>query len=405
MAYPSPTFANATINGLLNGRPVGISEITPADAIGFVGDGTTANDAAWNAWVASRVPGSGLQFGAGTYVFTSTAPATIALGSGKDSVSIFGLGSNNTTLKYTNAAISTGIKITFGSASQNNYHLRDFTMVTTHVNVGIGIDIVGVGQGFNPPMSDIQNVNVQGADLLTPTPGAGTEYWATAVYIHETQQTLINNLNTFGLWGTPGNAGGGIGLRFEGATSNYATILNSTNSSFNGHAQGVFLGDWWQGVTFSLCNWNLEAGTAGIFVAPGAAGELDLLNINQCQFNVAGTQISLNSLVTDLLINNNVISVYGTNGSGIDAGAGASQATIIGNVINWTGTGTSTTGIFINGGGTGIILGNPITNLTTGIDLSATTSGYTVLCNSYPGCTNTVINSGGGANHVGVATQ
>ena len=65
-----------------------------------------------------------------------------------------------------------------------------------------------------------------------------------------------------------------------------------------------------------MCNFNLEAGTAGILVVSGAAGVLALLNVNQSQFNVAGSQILIDSPIADLIVNNNVISVYGQQWSG-----------------------------------------------------------------------------------------
>lgn len=373
---------------------------TLADTIGFVGNGSTANDTAWTNWV-SGLPSNGgcIQFGIGTYVFTRTSQTVINLPAGA-SVSILGAGSNLTLLKFTNTFIVQGVVITYVNPIRSSFHLRDMTILTTAENAGVGFgasNLTGVEDNY-APTSDIEDVNFRGGDLDT-SPGTSNECWTTAIQIFAVSYVYMYNVNTFGTWGVPGGAGGGgcgTGLLVEGDTSHaiYATNINIVNSSFNLHANGWLLESYWQGVSCSLCNWNGEEGTTCVDIPSSMSGVLVLLNINNSQLNCNGPQILVGTITFNVMINNNVISPFGNNSVGIDGAM--YQSSITGNQINNTSSATGTFGIAVTSGSTaGMIAGNTFTGLSVGIDYSSGASNWNNQSNTYSGVTTPVINNCG----------
>lgn len=375
------------------------SRCTDAGLVGFVGNGSTANDAAWTAWVAS-IPSAGacLQFGAGIYVFTGTSQTFITLGGGNTaSVSILGLGSNLTFLKFTNTFVVEGIVIEYTDVIRSNFHLRDMTIETTAEGAGVGFGVTnatGVEDNF-APSSDIMNVDFKGGDLDT-SPGTSNECWITAIQIFAVSSVYMYNVNTYGTWGAPGSAGCGTGLLVEGDSTNhiYATTINIVNSTFNLHANGWLLEGYWQGITCTLCDWNGEEGTTCVDVPSGEPGVLVLLNINNSQLNCKGPQIFVQTNIFNLLLNNNVISPFGTNSVGIQANS--SQSTINGNVINNTGAATGVNGIAVTGiSNGGMITGNTFVGLSGGIIYNSGIANWNNQSNTFSSVTAPVTNNCG----------
>lgn len=368
-----------------------------ADAIGFNGNGSAVNDSVYATWATGvATTGGCLQFGSGTYVFTGTAQTIINLAAGV-SVSIFGVGSNNTILKFTNVSIVQGIVFTFVNPIRSSFHLRDMTILTTALNSGVGFgasNVSGIEDNY-APTSDIENVNFKGQDLDT-NPGTSNECWATAIQLFAVSYVYMYNVNTFGSWGAPGSAGCGTGLLVEGDATHaiYATNINIVNSSFNLHTNGWLLESYWQGVSCSLCNWNGEEGTTCVDIPSSQAGVLVLLNVNNSQLNCNGPQILVGTITFNVMVNNNVISPFGNNSVGVDGAM--YQSTIGGNQINNTGGATGTVGIAVTSGSTaGMITGNTFTGLALAIDYSSGASNWNNQSNTYNSVGTPVVNNCG----------
>jgi hypothetical protein len=276
------------------------------------------------------------------------------------------------------------------------------TLSTSQVNSGIAINLNGVGSNNGQFFqSDIQNVNICGDDI---GPSASTEYWFIGILIVNWGAIDVSNVNTYGPHESPGAAGGGVGLYYEGnlALTSYATILNISRSSFNYHVYGLAFGDYWQGVTVDQCNFNGETGTAAINIV-GTGGTLVLLTITNSQFNYGGTyQISVSVPFENLTLIGNTISIYNNGSVGVLLGVNVLNSIIIGNEFNVAGGATGTFGIACNGTN-GVIQGNVFQDCTTPVDLQGSSSNIGVNLNRYFS-TGANINSGAG-NQLGVISQ
>lgn len=372
---------------------------TLADTIGFVGNSSTANDTAWTNWVNSLPSNGGcIQFGAGTYVFTGATQTAITMGSGAAaSVSIFGLGSNLTFLKYTNASIADAILFEYGIVIRSSFHIRDLSVQTTHVGLGNAIEADNTtgNEDDNAPPSDITNVIIEGSDFHS-NPGTSTQCWNSAITTLAVSNIAVINTTTNGSWGAPGSAGCGIGLYVDGdhTHATYSTLINVVSSSFNYHANAWQLNGYWQGVSCTLCNFNGEEGTTCINIPPSQPGVLVLLNINNSQLNCKGAQILVGTITFNVMVNNSVLSPYGNNGVGIDGAL--YQSSISGNQINNTQGFTGQNGVAITSGSTaGMITGNTFVGLSGGIIYNSGASNWNNQSNTYSGVTVPVVNNCG----------
>lgn len=370
---------------------------TSAAWLGFVGDGVALNDALLAGWFKSLPTAGGcLEFPAGVFVFSGNVAFTMP--NARSSITIRGVGRNLTRLHWPNSG--GGLTITAGNL-QNNVSVRDMTMTTAAANSGTALHFVGVGSG-SAPTSDITNVDIEGDDLALGQ-GAGAHYWATGVLAHNWGNFALYGVNTFGLWGAPGAAGGGVGLTWEGdvGTTSYATILNVVSSSFNFHVYGAELNSYWQGVTFDQCNFNGEVGSGGIIVPGSLSGTLALLSIFNSQFNTGGPQVDLETAVDDFFAVGNVISVYTASATALLLNK-VFEFAVTGNVFNSAG-GSSQFAAAVGATGVGSIIGNSVTNINAGINLQSGSTLVTVGLNAYSGVSTKVINNGTN-NSVGTAT-
>lgn len=333
-------------------------------AFGGVGDGVTNNDSAWTATVAALGSAGGcISFPSGKYRFNSRATKTFP--NSLYSISILGAGVDQTTLTWPNA--TGGLQFT-QSSLENSIHIRDLTLTTSQVGSGTAIELDGVGTGTTAGYwaSDITNVNITGADI---SPTSSSDYWSIGVLISSWSVINITNLNTVGPVGSGGSAGGGVGLEIGGTgTTAYATVINVTQSSFDFHSIGVLLGNYWQGLFFSNCEFNGESGTVAFSQASGAAGILSLLSITNSQFNYAGNQIDIESSIDNVTITGSTITVFSNNGIGAKIATGL-FTTIIGNLFNTAGSPTGTIGALINSSTNNVIQGNTFYLLTAGLEL------------------------------------
>jgi hypothetical protein len=336
--------------------------------------GSADSASAFNSAIATDLP---IQWPKGKFKINSAI--TVTLANGADCFCMSGAGSNITTLFWPNA--SGGIQVTAGNL-RNTFHLRDLTLTTSQVSSGNAIKAIGPGCNNGCEwQSDISNVTIQGDDFSA----SSSQYWGTAVWLHNWGGITVSNLTTNGPHGAPGSAGGGIGLIFEGdsGTTSYATVLNVTASNFNFHGIGLQLGSYWQGVTINQSNFNGEEGTACIYEPGSQTGTLVLVTITYSQFNCAGSQILLSTAVLSPTVIGNTITVYGNNNLGFSCQlSGCGGLIFIGNIINNAGAFTGNFGVAWNGTG-GIVEGNYFTNIANGVNLQASANNTTVIGNAW----------------------
>jgi len=370
-------------------------QVTLANSAGFVGDGVTNNDAAFTAWWSGLSSAGGcLEFGKGTYVFSSAINKTMA--SSRQTVTIRGLGSDLSILHWPSGG---GMKIVQGS-SLNSVHIRDLTFTTGAANTGsaIVLDSNGIALG-SAQLSNVTNVAIRGNDF--DDINSNVHYWAVGLQIRGWSNINVEGLTTYGLIGAPGTAGGGIGMNVNGYSTGQSIVINTSNSTFSWHNVGVELDSYWEGLTFNQCNFQGEVGSVGLYCPTGQTNSGPLLNVSGCQFNSGGQQIDMVSAVPEMIVRGCTITVIGNNNFGILHGAGSSPI-IVGNLFN-VASGTGTTGVSLNCTN-GVVGSNIFVGLATGVTLNASATAVNVSQNLYPGVTTQVNNLGTG-NSVGVATK
>jgi hypothetical protein len=368
-------------------------QCTLANSAGFVGDGTTANDTAFNTWWSGLSSTGGcLEFGVGKYAFSAAISKSMA--NGRQSIQIRGL--NDASILFWPAG--GGLEITAAN-TLNSVHIHDLTITTGAVNTGSGLFLnsPGLTGGFTGAQSEIYNVQIRGDDYTDQT--GNTDYWAVSLNIGGWSNLYVNNVNTYGLIGAPGAAGGGIGILYGGVgtfISGVATF-NACNMYF--HSVAFELGDFWEGVTISNSNAQGETGSVGLFAPSGTHNGPFLTLINN-QFNTAGTQIDILTSLSQLIMMGNTVTAFGAN-TGAALGTGP-NVTVVGNTFNCV-TCAGTTGVQLDGQN-GIAEGNTFVSVATGVFLASASTNVNVSQNTYQGVTTQVTNSGTG-NSVGVATK
>lgn len=378
---------------------VGLATLNIID-FGGVGDGVTDNLAAFNsAYAALPARGGAIYFPAAASTYNFSAGVAKTLPNAQFDIAIVGDGQGSTALSWPNA--NGGIQLT-ASSLRNSFHIRDLSIVTSQVGGGNGLKFMGVGGG-NAAQSDITNVTVSGDDLNGIA--ASSKYWSVAIWIHNWGVISGFNTNTYGPFNpAPGGLSAGTGVLIEGdaATTSYATIITFTACSFNAHNLGWQLGGWWQGVICNACNFNGALGAAAIQQNGGTnMGTLALLSIGAgCQFNYAGSQITIGTPIASLFVQNNTITNYTANSIGINAG-GSTGVLITNNFFNTMGAAAGSYAAALNGA-TGVIVGNVVAGVPNGFNLQASSSNVTVGLNAYSGVTTKILNSGTG-NSVGTA--
>jgi hypothetical protein len=370
---------------------------TNATSIGFVGNGSTANDTAFaNWWASLPTTGGCIQFSPGIYVFSSQVANTYS--GTKESISIIGAGSGATIFRWPN----TNGGFQFTSNNKNNViHLSGFSVQTTQVNSGTGIYLIGAGASVPVPSSTLTDIVVTGTDLDVQA-FTGSDYWNVGIRITTWANFTISAVNTSGPY-TYSGSGGGTGILIEGnsTSTTYTTIVNIVNSSFNFHTYGAYLGSCWQGVYFNQVQFNGQTGSDAIY-APTPAGSCvnALLSIVASQLNYAGTQINVSNVNT-LLVLGDSIYCYSNGCSGIlSSGGSALQATNnLFSTINGSPTGTY--GIATSGSW-GNVGNNIFTGLVVGVNLLSGSNNYVVSQDVYISVGTHFVNSGT-TNNVGGA--
>jgi hypothetical protein len=362
--------------------------VVAANSVGFVGDGVTPNDAAFDAWWAGHPPPGGhIQFGAGKYVFAHAIDKTMA--AALQSVTICGLGSDLTILYFPNAG---GIKITQGS-SRNSIHIRDLTITTGQTGFSKGLWLnssVALGSGTQ---SDVTNVQIRGDDYDGINGNAF--YWDVGFKNSGWSFVAADNLNTYGQIPGPG---AGTGVDNGGSGTVPVIVLSFNKSSFYSHAIGAQLNSYWEGITFDNCNWQGQPDGVGLYVPAAQTHAGPLLTVVNCQFDAGNQQINFNTSVSQFRLIGSTLAIRGNGGFGLFMLAG-SNAIITGNEFDVTaGDWTNTTAIGY-AGVNGAIADNIFIGQTIAIDITGATN-VTVGPNTFQLIGTKVVNPGGAANTV-----
>ncbi|WP_155640647.1 beta strand repeat-containing protein [Burkholderia pseudomultivorans] len=361
------------------------------------GDNTGTNDNSTAFATTAALGPSGqacVYFPPGTYAFSSQL--SYSLPTSTASITIIGAGADVSILKW---AAGGGLKVNYLGAS-NSAHLRDFSVVTGTTATGNGIwlnqQATTISNPANSAISDITGVSIRGSDGY-----AQTNYWDTGLNI-----SGVSNVNI-------------LGSSITGQGAGYTTVGTGVNIIGTANAQGVqyqFVGNiiqyvgtglvysnYVQGVTIAQTNFTGD--NFGVFVNTPAQGQ-DQLTITGSQFNCANIGIYDKVGIAGLSIYGNYIIVPYTTGStatGIQL-ASVFGAAITSNVIQRIGSSnTNTNGIIVQGAGSisGVITGNVLANLFTGIWLTSASSNINVQSNAYTGNTNSNVLNQGTGNTVG----
>ncbi|MGY8705123.1 hypothetical protein RAD16_05190 [Bradyrhizobium sp. 18BD] len=372
-----------------------IAQCTMAKTVGFVGDSVTDNTTAFNNWFTSLAGGRGcLEFGAGVFRFNS--PISYTMANARQSIQIRGLGIDVSVLYW---PAGNGLIIT-NSHNNNTVAIHDLSFATGAAGTSTGLNLTSTGNALAFGQANfLYNLQFRGDDYTGNS--ANTHYWLVNLSIFNWNNVNIDSIVTLGVFTlVGGGAGAGTGLVYGCPSGIICAVLNVSRSMFFYHNVYVQLGDWWEGVTFTLNQFNGQVGGVGLYVPTGSHTG-PLLNIFQNQFNVGGQQIDILTSINQLVIQGNTITTYGNGNFGAILGT-SSNAIVTGNMWNVS-TGTSTTALSMNGAN-GTVQGNIFLGHSLGVTLGASSSATNVSQNTYTGVTTKVSNSGTG-NSVGVATQ
>jgi hypothetical protein len=376
------------------------SQCTSANGAGFIGNGVTPNDAAFNAWF-SALPSAGgcIEFGAGKFAFSSQIAKTLF--AGQSTITIKGLGSHLTTLYWPNAA--GGIVFTWADP-RNGVHFSGLSITTGVANGGTAVTLTntaGIAYTISMSNNNFYDVIFQGDDFAL---GVGSAFWNFGTSIVSVANVTWDTCIFNGLYEVPGSpATNESGITTSGTNAAFATILNVLNSQFNNLGVGFQYGNFVQGVIISNTNFNGEQGSFGIFL-PATSTEAAGLTVLGSQFNVGGIQIDLAAPIGDFIVQGSILTGYTTNQSIINT-VGGTGFQIVGNVFNATGPAASpisATGI-ATAGNSGVITGNSFIGLSAGVNLLSGSANMVLNSNSYTNVTTKFNNSGTG-NIIGTAT-
>lgn len=357
---------------------------TTLEVFGGVSDGVTDNTSALAALLTAY---SGLNIvvnlSAGTYYFAS--PQTIALVSNA-SLTFMGQGQDISVIQFP----ANGFIINFTDSS-NSVHFRNLSIITNSHSgttaIGVTVTMTGTPGTFLPyAQSDFTNVTFRGS-------GSGyniTNYWYICVQLNKVSYFSFVNCDFDGPYSGGAYSTNGIGVFIQGTVVIVPAVFNFTSCSFNLLQNGIYYGPYTQGVNVSQCNFT--GGSYGIYTPP-SVNNLDQLTVVGCQFNNSIAGILTQTEVPNTMISSNFF-IIPTGAAGIYLSAN-DLFSIVGNTFNSVSLGTNQ-GIIIGtwGGAPGVIMGNAIFDLATGIYLMASSQFVNVQSNVYQSNTNNIVNSG-----------
>ncbi|MBU9624737.1 beta strand repeat-containing protein [Burkholderia multivorans] len=357
--------------------------------------GSVDNSAAFVSAAAASPSGQAcVYFPPGVYAFSSQF--VYSLPTSTASITIEGAGADVSILKW---AAGGGFQVNY-SGPGNSAHIRNLSIVTGTTATGNGLVLYqnasSIPNPANSALSEISGVAIRGSDGY-----AATNYWNTGIYI-----SGVSNVNIVGSSITGQGAGYttvGTGISIIGTSAAQGVQYNIVGSAIQYVGTGLLYGNYVQGVAVAQSNFTGD--NYGIVVNTPAQGQ-DQLTITGSQFNCKTIGIYDQIGIAGLSIYGNYIIVPYTTGSTV---AGVQLASVFGasitsNVIQRIGSSnTNTNGVIIQGGGTiaGVITGNVLANLYTGIWLTTASSNINVQSNAYTGNTNSNVLNQGTGNTVG----
>lgn len=353
-----------------------------ARIIDYGGDptGVSNNAVAFNAAVTASFAASGgfsacVEFGVGTFLFSTAVSVTIPTSPGE--LTIIGAGPQST---YWKSTINSGAALTINYRdAQSSAHVRSMAFTTTQNGLSQAIKLnmlatCGGGGCAQLPTSDFSHLIFHGADGWNLT-----NYWNTGIYNAGVSGLTFYDDTFYGPTGTP--SGYGIFLDWAADHSIIPVVFNIIGCQFTHLNAGTLYGGNTQGVTVVASNYT--ANSYGIQI-PSTASAVDQLSITGSQFNNITASVNTDSPLQALTMSNNFFLV--SNNSSAVRLFGTAQFSITGNVFAPAVLpATNQTGISILSWnqGSGVITGNQFDVLTIGINFGAGAGRVNVQSNSY----------------------
>lgn len=335
------------------------------EAFGGSGDGSTDNLAAWNSAVSSF--GSGdicIEFGAGTYLFSSTAAATPA-----KNISIIGTGKSTTHLLW-NANV---FGMALNTGNQMTVTVSGIDFISGSLNTHNALSVNSSDCTGSKQSSNFRDLSFEGSGSYP-----FTNYWAYGLVLNTLSFVNISNVD---FWGDSANHMIGLVYESANAPSCYALILNVDKAQFIGAAIGFVYGTYAQGVTITQSNFT--NGLVGISLPSSSISPAQLV-VSDSQFNTAHDQISIQGILMGGQFHHNTFTVPPTSYTGLHIYAGFWYVVDGNNFLN--GSTKGLTGVQVdsnNAGNAGVITGNTFSNLSYGVSLSAGSDHWNVQSNMY----------------------
>lgn len=327
-----------------------------------------------------------LRFGSGVYKLTNQILYTFstAAGSGKDSFSILGNGSDNTRLFWP-ATVGGAIKAVWNPANGVNQSVNysGFSVVTGAANGGNAITLLDASStaGLNTLPSSITDVVIRGDDTFA------NDYWTTGFNTSGVSEINWVNCAVYGTAGTQLGIGWNIG---PGSNPNGAVVFNVVNPITDYLADGFVIGNNTEG--YNINGWNCTVTSVCLTMPSGAGDQLTITN-SQLEFSVAG--ISINGNLSNIMINSDLFIVGQSNANAVGISIQPVWVdTIFGNTFN--NNGTNTTAVALNGfNGTGAtVFGNVYSGtFTAGVLLGSASQSVLVYGNMFNAVTSPIVNS------------
>lgn len=331
---------------------------TPYD-FGAVGTDTSADNTPMHNFFALLASGGAVRLPCG--VWQITAQVTIALANGAHA-DIIGDGSDCAIIHVVGAI--NGIAVDYGN-QWSSVTGSGFTITSDQTTGGFNCLTIA-GAFTNPPSayaatSVLRDITFRGANAY----GAATQRCGTGLRI----DTISNvNIDSFTFQGVGTFDGTAIHVVGSGTGGTYAVQINVLNSVINNCNVGINYDDWVQGIF--LVNTNIVGCNTGITVKSSPVGILDQILASNSQFNTFICAICVNDAAFNNLQLMNNSFIINNNSKGIVVAG--TNFVLTGNQVSGTST-TGTTGIEVASafGNGGIISGNLVLNLATGIKFDA----------------------------------
>ena len=301
---------SCNVSGIINSTPFGNSQFTTNQglSIGITGlDASGANDNATiiqNALTAIASGGGSIHLPCGQFKVLSSFSLSYT---GHIDFS----GSGACTRLYFQGATQ-GITFTWGSGTAN-LHIHDMEIVTNDTG-GSYTALTLINHfgtfGVAPDATQgnmLENLWFYGNDRTT---GTGSMYWGQAIIETNISALTLLNVNITGIGSGATYHGNGVSLNGYNTGANYSVVINFVSVNMYRVSQGVFYGDYVQGVTAIALNiTNCGTGIETVASPAGILSELDVVNSQFGACNIGyHTSSSGNAMQTNFVANTFIIS-------------------------------------------------------------------------------------------------